>query len=121
MGGRGGGASAAQSNDACQTYRSGAANSAGYVGASAVQTALHMTQLDIELAALRARRRSPGFGAWLRQFALFDRRSIRDPDERDVYWVNLQRRLAESDYESLVRHRAYVDASSASHGLELAP
>lgn len=80
-----------------------------------------MTQLDIELAALRARRRSPGFGAWLRQFAPFDRRAIRDPDERDVYWVNIQRRLAESDYESLVRHRSYVDASSASRDLELAP
>ena len=79
-----------------------------------------MTQLDIELAALRARRRSPSFGAWLRQFAPFDRRSIRDPDERDVYWVNLQRRLAESDYESLTRNRAYVGATSASHELDLA-
>ena len=80
-----------------------------------------MTQLDIELAALRARRRSPGFGAWLRQFAPFDRRAIRDPDARDVYWVNLQRRLAESDYESLIRHRAYVVEASGSRELELAP
>lgn len=80
-----------------------------------------MTQLDVELAALRARRRSPGFGAWLRQFAPFDRRSIRDPDARDVYWINLQRRLAESDYESLIRHRAYVPAVLDSHDLELAP
>lgn len=85
------------------------------------QTGAHMTQLDIELAALRARRRSPGFGDWLRQFAPFDRRAIRDPDARDVYWVNLQRRLAESDYESQTRHRAYVSPASASHDLELAP
>lgn len=78
-----------------------------------------MTQLDIELAALRARRRSPGFGTWLRQFAPFDRRAIRDPDARDQYWANLQRRLAESDYESLIRHRAYVSASSGSFDLAL--
>jgi hypothetical protein len=64
------------------------------------------TQLDIELSALRARRRSPGLVDWLRSFAPFDRRSIRDPDSRDVYWVNVQRRLAESDYESLTRHRS---------------
>jgi hypothetical protein len=91
--------------------------SAGYADAFARQTAPHMTQLDLELAALRARRRSPGFGAWLRQFAPFDRRAIRDPDARDVYWVNLQRRLAESDYESQTRHRAYVPPAT---GYELA-
>jgi hypothetical protein len=91
--------------------------SAGYADAFARQTAPHMTQLDLELAALRARRRSPGFGAWLRQFAPFDRRVIRDPDARDVYWVNLQRRLAESDYESQTRHRAYVQPPT---GYELA-
>ncbi|MGZ8475757.1 MAG: hypothetical protein ACXWWQ_05990 [Candidatus Limnocylindria bacterium] len=64
------------------------------------------TQLDVELSALRARRRSPGLIARLRGIALFDRRSIRDPDSRDVYWVNVRRRLAESDYESLTRHRS---------------
>lgn len=64
------------------------------------------TQLEVELSALRARRRSPGLMAWLRGFAPFDRRSIRDPDSRDAYWVNVQRRLAESDYESLTRHRS---------------
>lgn len=60
----------------------------------------------MELAALRARRRSPGFKAWLRSHRPFDRRSIREPDERDVYWVNVQRRLAESDAEFLMRYRA---------------
>jgi hypothetical protein len=64
------------------------------------------TQLDVELSALRHRRRSPELTAWLRGLALFDRRAIRDPDSRDVYWVNVQRRLAESDYESLTRHRS---------------
>lgn len=64
------------------------------------------TKLDIELSALRTRRRSPGLVDWLRGLAPFDRRSIRDPDSRDRYWVNVQRRLAESDYESLTRHRS---------------
>lgn len=64
------------------------------------------TQLEVELASLRARRRSPGVMAWLRGFAPFDRRAIRDPDSRDAYWVNIQRRLAESDHESLRRHRS---------------
>ena len=36
----------------------------------------------------------------------FDRRAIREPDERDAYWVNVQRRLAESDAAFLLRHRA---------------
>lgn len=44
--------------------------------------------------------------AWIRGLAPFERRSIRDPDSRDAYWVNVQRRLAESDYESLTRHRS---------------
>lgn len=65
-----------------------------------------MTDLDLELAALRRRRRSPGLGAWLRQFAPFDRRAIRDPDERDAYWVVVQRRLAESDAVFLRNSRA---------------
>lgn len=64
------------------------------------------TQLDVELTALRHRRRSPGLAAWLRGLALFDRRAIRDPDSRDVYWMNVQQRLAESDHESLTRHRS---------------
>jgi hypothetical protein len=64
------------------------------------------TNLDLELAALRARRRSPGLTAWLRGLPPFDRRAIRDPDERDEYWVNVQRRLAESDAASLLRYRA---------------
>ena len=64
------------------------------------------TQLDVELSALRHRRRSPGLAAWVRGLAPFDRRAIRDPDSRDVYWVNVQVRLAESDHESLTRHRS---------------
>ncbi len=63
------------------------------------------TNVDVELAALRARRRTPGLMAWVRGLAPFDRRAIRDPDERDVYWVNVQRRLAESDAATL-RYRA---------------
>lgn len=62
-----------------------------------------MTQLDVELKALRARRQPPSLYAWLRGLKLFDRRSIREPDERDAYWVNVQRRLAESDAASLMR------------------
>lgn len=64
------------------------------------------TSLDVELAALRARRRSPGFMAWLRGLPPFDRRAISDPDDRDVYWVNVRRRLAESDAASLLRYSA---------------
>jgi hypothetical protein len=66
-----------------------------------------MTELDLELAALRSRRSSPDLRSWLRQFRPFDRRAIRDPDERDVYWVNLQRRLAESDAAFLTRFDPY--------------
>ena len=47
---------------------------------------------------------------------LLDRRSIKDPDSRDVYWVNVQRRLAESDYESLTRHPAAEQAVAAADG-----
>ena len=72
----------------------------------AVQTPVEMTQLDVEIASLRAKRRSPGFSAWVRQFRPFDRRSIRDPQLRDDYWIAVQRRLAESDAESLIRCRA---------------
>ena len=64
------------------------------------------TQLDLELAALRERRVSTGFVPWLRSLRPFDRRAIRVPDERDVYWVNVQLRLAESDAEFILRQRA---------------
>jgi hypothetical protein len=63
-----------------------------------------MTQVELELAALRERRRSRGFVAWFRSLRLFDRRAIREPDERDAYWVNVQRRLAESDAAFLTRY-----------------
>jgi hypothetical protein len=62
------------------------------------------TQLDIELAALRTRRRSFGVTAWLRSLPPFDRRAIPDPDSRDEYWVRVQQRLAESDATSLTRY-----------------
>jgi hypothetical protein len=66
-----------------------------------------MTQLELELAELRRRRQSTGFVAWLRSLRPFDRRSIREPDERDIYWVNVQRRLAESDAAFLTRYDPY--------------
>ena len=65
-----------------------------------------MTQLDLELAALRKRRVSTGVVAWLRSQRLFDRRSIREPDARDAYWLNVQRRLAESDAQFILSHSA---------------
>ena len=65
-----------------------------------------MTQLELELAALRERRASTGVVAWLRSLRPFDRRYIRDPDARDAYWLNVQRRLAESDAEFILRLRA---------------
>lgn len=66
-----------------------------------------MTELELELAALRERRQSSGLVAWFRSLRLFDRRAIREPDERDAYWVNVQRRLAESDAAFLTRHDPY--------------
>ena len=66
-----------------------------------------MTELDLEIAALRERRQSPGLVAWIRGLRLFDRRSIREPDERDAYWANVQRRLAESDAAFLTRYDPY--------------
>jgi hypothetical protein len=63
-----------------------------------------MTELDLELAALRERRQSTGLVAWLRSLRPFDRRAIREPDERDAYWLNVQRRLAESDAAFLTRY-----------------
>jgi hypothetical protein len=66
-----------------------------------------MTELDLELQALRRRRRSTGFTAWFRSHRPFDRRAIREPDERDEYWVRLQKRLAESDAAFLTRYDPY--------------
>lgn len=63
-----------------------------------------MAELEMELAALRERRRSPGMGEWLRSLRPFDRRAIREPDDRDAYWVTVKRRLAESDAAFLMRH-----------------
>ncbi len=63
-----------------------------------------MTQLELELAALRQRRQSSGFVAFFRGLRPFDRRAIKEPDERDAYWINVQRRLAESDAASLTRY-----------------
>lgn len=72
-----------------------------------------MTQLEIEIAALRERRQSSGLIQWLRSLRPFDRRAIRVPDERDAYWVNIQRRLAESDAAFLMRHEPYGSSESA--------
>ena len=66
-----------------------------------------MTQLEVQLAALRHRRQSSGFVAFFRGLRPFDRRAIREPGARDVYWVNLQRRLAESDAAFLTRDNPY--------------
>jgi hypothetical protein len=71
-----------------------------------------MNELDLELAALRQRRQSTGFVAWMRSLRPFDRRAIREPDERDAYWVNVQRRLAESDAAFLTRYDPYGSAGS---------
>ena len=69
-----------------------------------------MTQLELELAALRQRRQSTGLVAWFRGLRPFDRRAIREPDERDAYWINVQRRLAESDAAFLTRYNPYGTA-----------
>jgi hypothetical protein len=66
-----------------------------------------MTELELELAALRARRQSTGLLAWIRGLRPFDRRAIREPDERDAYWVTIRRRLAESDAAFLTRYDPY--------------
>ncbi len=56
-----------------------------------------MTHLEAELTALRMRRTRRTFAQWLRSVRPFDRRTIRDPRERDAYFATVQRRLAESD------------------------
>lgn len=66
-----------------------------------------MTHFELELAALRKRRRSLGFVAWLRSLRPFDRRAIREPGDRDAYWIRVQRRLVESDAAFLTRHDPY--------------
>lgn len=68
-------------------------------------------EIEMELAALRHRRQSAGVVAWLRGLRPFDRRAIREPDERDAYWVNVQRRLAESDAAFLTRYDPYGSAT----------
>ena len=72
-----------------------------------------MTQLETQLAALRARRRSPGLYSRLRSLPLFERRSIPEPDERDTYWLTVQRRLAESDASFLLRHSTTRSAAAS--------
>jgi hypothetical protein len=42
----------------------------------------------------------------LRQLPFLDRRAIRDPDERDAYWANVQQRLVESDAAFILAQRA---------------
>ena len=74
---------------------------------SPAQTRSVMTDLDLALAALRERRQSRGLVAWLRSHRPFDRRAIREPDERDEYWLRLQQRLAESDAAFLTRYDPY--------------
>ena len=73
-----------------------------------------MTELELELIALRQRRESQGLVPWLRSLRPFDRRAIREPDERDAYWVNVQRRLAESNAAFLTRHDPYGSTEAAS-------
>jgi hypothetical protein len=74
--------------------------------------------LDLELAALRRRRQSPSLSARLRRYRPFDRRAIREPGDRDVYWARVQQRLAESDVTTL-RHRAAELPPPESTSLEL--
>ena len=89
-----------------RTVRTWAERASSECGPDGQTQRMTTTQLDLELASLRARRRSPSFMARMRSLPFLDRRAIKDPDSRDVYWVNVQRRLAESDYESLIRHRS---------------
>lgn len=71
-----------------------------------------MMEIELELAELRKRRQSGGFFAWVRSLRPFDRRAIREPDDRDIYWVNVQRRLAESEPAFLTRHSQHDSADS---------
>ncbi len=65
------------------------------------------SQLDLELAALRRRSHRAATYAWLRRYRFFDRRSIREPAERDAYWANVQQRLTAIAHEA---RTLYADA-----------
>jgi hypothetical protein len=65
-----------------------------------------MTHIEADLSALRARRRSLTLMDRLRALRPFDRRSIREPGERDAYWTVVQQRLAESDAAFLISTRS---------------
>lgn len=75
-----------------------------------------MTELDLQIADLRAKRQKPPFSlkAWIRSLRPFDRRAIREPAERDAYWAIVQQRLAESDAGYLRRQLASERPSAAS-------
>ena len=66
--------------------------------------------LELEISALRQRRQTTGFVVWLRSHRPFDRRAIREPDERDDYWVRVQQRINESDASFLTRFDPYPSA-----------
>ena len=85
----------------------------GFTRAGEARDTPDMTQLELEIAALRERRQSSGLIPWLRGLRPFDRRSIRVPDERDAYWVTIQRRLAESDAAYLMRYEPYGSTETA--------
>ena len=85
----------------------------GFTRAGEARHTPGMTQLELEIAALRERRPSLGLVAWLRGLRPFDRRAIRVPHERDAYWIKIQRRLAESDAAFLLRHEPYGWTESA--------
>jgi hypothetical protein len=74
--------------------------------------------LDLELAPLRHRRGPSPIVVWLRGHRPFDRRSIREPDDRDGYWATVQQRLAESDAASLHR-RATEPPTPAPYAADL--
>jgi hypothetical protein len=80
-----------------------------------------MTELEMELAALRQRRPPNGFVVWLRSLRPFDRRAIREPGERDAYWVNIQRRLVESDAAFLMRRNPSPPQAEAEYAVALRP
>jgi len=73
-----------------------------WVGGGTLAHWRSMTELDLQIAALRTQRSSPNLRHWLRRFRPFDRRAIRNPAERDLYWINVRRRLAESEAAALM-------------------
>ena len=90
------------------------------VGGASCQPSTIMTELELELelAALRRRRQTSGFTVWLRSHRPFDRRAIREPDERDDYWIRVQQRLAESDVSFLTRFDPYGSPSDPTPAFE---